>query len=69
MGRGGGSYNLWGEAVRAAQWMAETSLAGCIPVTASTYRRLHDSYLFKVRDTYYLQDVGELSTYIITGRI
>jgi class 3 adenylate cyclase len=69
VGRGEGAYNLWGEAVRAAQWMAETSLAGCIQVTASTYRRLRDSYLFKVRGTYYLQDVGELSTYIITGRI
>ena len=68
VGRGEGSYNLWGEA-RAAQWMAETSLAGCIQVTASTYRRLRDRYLFKVRGTYYLQDVGELSTYIITGRI
>jgi len=69
VGRGEGSYNLWGEAVRAAQWMAETSMAGGIQVTASTYRRLRDSYLFKVRGTYYLQDVGELSTYIITGRI
>jgi len=69
VGRGEGSYNLWGEAVRAAQWMAETSMAGCIQVTASTYRRLRDSYLFKVRGTYYLQDVGELSTSIITGRI
>jgi class 3 adenylate cyclase len=69
VGRGEGAYNLWGEAVRAAQWMAETSLAGCIQVTASTYRHLRDSYLFKVRGTYYLQDVGELSTYIITGRI
>ena len=69
VGRGEASYNLWGEAVRAAQWMAETSLAGGIQVTASTYRRLRDSYLFTVRGTYYLQDVGELSTYIITGRI
>jgi class 3 adenylate cyclase len=69
VGRGEQSYNLWGEAVRAAQWMAETSLAGCIQGTESTYRRLRDRYLFKVRGTYYLRDVGELSTYIITGRI
>jgi class 3 adenylate cyclase len=69
VGRGEGSYNLWGEAVRAAQLMAETSLAGCIQVTASTYRCLRDRYLFKVRGAYYLQDVGELSTYILTGRI
>jgi adenylate cyclase len=69
VGRGEGSYNLWGEAVHAAQCMAETSMAGCIQVTASTYQRLRDSYLFTVRGTYSLQDVGELSTYIITGRI
>ena len=69
VGRGEPSYNLWGEAVRAAQWMAETSLAGGIQVTESTYRRLRHSYLFKVRGTYYLQDVGELSTYLMTGRI
>jgi class 3 adenylate cyclase len=68
VGRGEPSYNLWGEAVRAAQWMAETSLAGGIQVTESTYRRLRHSYLFKVRGTYYLQDVGELSTYLMTGR-
>jgi hypothetical protein len=69
VGRGEGSYNLWGEAVRAAQWMAETGLAGCIQGTESTYRRLRDSYLFTVRGTYYLRDVGELSTYIVTGRL
>ena len=69
VGQGEPSYNLWGEAVRAAQWMAETSLAGGIQVTESTYRRLRHSYLFKVRGTYYLQDVGELSTYLMTGRI
>jgi adenylate cyclase len=49
--------------------MAETGMAGGIQVTESTYRRLRDRYLFKVRGTYYLRDVGELSTYLITGRI
>ena len=68
VGRGEGSYNLWGEAVRGAMDGGNES-GGDIQVTASTYRRLRDSYLFKVRGTYYLQDVGELSTYIITGRI
>jgi class 3 adenylate cyclase len=58
VGRAGQSYNLWGEAVRAAAWMAETGMAGSIQVTESTYRRLRDSYLFKVRGTYYLRDVG-----------
>jgi adenylate cyclase len=69
VGRAGQSYNLWGEAVRAAEWMAETGLAGSIQVTESTYRRLCSSYLFKARGTYYLRDVGELSTYMVTGRL
>jgi hypothetical protein len=54
---------------RAAEWMAETGMAGSIQVTESTYRRLRDSYLFTVRDTYYLRDVGELSTYMVTGQL
>jgi adenylate cyclase len=69
VGRAGQSYNLWGEAVRAAEWMAETGTAGSIQVTESTYQRLRSRYLFKVRGTYYLRDVGELSTYMVTGRL
>ena len=69
VGRAGQAYNLWGEAVRAAEWMAETGMAGSIQVTESTYRRLRDSYLFKVRGMYYLRDVGEISTYMVTGRL
>jgi adenylate cyclase len=69
VGRAGQSYNLWGEAVRAAEWMAETGMAGSIQVTESMYRRLRNRYLFKVRGTYYLRDVGELSTYMVTGRL
>jgi len=69
LGRAGQSYNLWGEAVRAAEWMAETGMAGSIQVTESTYRRLRHTYLFKMRGTYYLRDVGELSTYMVTGRL
>jgi hypothetical protein len=35
----------------------------------STYQRMRDRFLFSVRGAYYLQEVGELSTYILTGRI
>ncbi len=69
IGRGEHTYNLWGEAVRAAKWMAETGMAGCVQVSESTYQRMRDRYLFSVRGAYYLQEVGELSTYILTGRI
>jgi hypothetical protein len=33
------------------------------------YRRLAGHFLFKVRGRYYLPDVGELSTYILTGHL
>ncbi len=69
IGRGEHAYKVWGEAARAAKWMAETGMAGCIQVTESTYRHMRDRYLFRVRGAYYLQEVGELSTYILTGRI
>jgi hypothetical protein len=35
----------------------------------STYQRMRDRFLFSVRGAYYVQEVGELSTYILTGRI
>jgi class 3 adenylate cyclase len=69
IGREGHAYNLWGEAARVAKWMAETGIAGAIQVSESTYQRMRDRYLFSVRGAYYLQDVGELSTYILMGRI
>ena len=41
---GGRAYNLWGDAVRTAQAMAETGPAGAIHVTESAYPRLRDRY-------------------------
>ncbi|MFZ0240922.1 MAG: adenylate/guanylate cyclase domain-containing protein [Desulfobacterales bacterium] len=63
------SYNLWGEAVRMAELMAESGTTGEIHVSEGIYRRLQTEYLFKARGNYYLPDVGELATYILTGRI
>jgi class 3 adenylate cyclase len=63
------TYNLWGAAVVTAGVMAESGTMGEIHVSESTYRRLQTGYLFKVRGHYYLPDVGELSTYILTGHL
>ena len=63
------SYNLWGETVQTAFMMADAGVPGSIQVTESTYQCLKKIYLFKVRGTYYLQDVGEFSTYLLTRRI
>ena len=62
-------YNIWGEAVRFASMMARTGLPGAIQVSETTYRRLRSNYLFQARGRFYLPNIGETSTYILTGRI
>ena len=69
VGRTQKSYNIWGEAVRFASMMAKTGLPGAIQVSQTTYRRLRSSYLFQARGRFYLPNIGETSTYILTGRI
>jgi len=63
------TYNIWGEAARFASQMAESGTAGGIQVSQTTYRRLRADYLFQVRGSYYLPNIGETSTYLLTGRI
>ena len=62
-------FNLWGETVLTASRMAETGIAGQIQVTESTYRRLREDFLFRVRGSYYLEGFGEFETYILAGRL
>jgi len=69
VGRRRKSYNIWGEAVSTASMMADNGVTGGIQVSETTYRRLRQNYLFKVRGRYYLQNIGEISTYLLTGRI
>ena len=63
------SYNIWGEAVSTASMLADHGVSGGIQVSETTYRRLRQNYLFKVRGRFYLQNIGEISTYLLTGRI
>jgi class 3 adenylate cyclase len=69
VGRDHSVFNLWGDAVLTASRMAETGVAGHIQATESTYRRLHEDFLFRVRGSYYLQGFGEFTTYILMGRL
>ena len=62
-------FNLWGETVLTASRMAETGVAGQIQVTESTYRRLREDFLFRVRGSYYLEGFGEFETYLLAGRL
>jgi adenylate cyclase len=61
--------NIWGEAVCAAQAMADTGITGGIHVSEAAYRRLQKDYLFKVRGRFYLPEIGEISTYLLTSRL
>ncbi|MGD1985503.1 MAG: adenylate/guanylate cyclase domain-containing protein [Desulfobacterales bacterium] len=69
VGRKAKTYNIWGESVRFASKMADSGLPGGIQVSETTYRRLRARYLFKLRGHYYLPNIGETSTYLLTGRI
>jgi class 3 adenylate cyclase len=69
VGRKEKTYNIWGESVRFASKMADTGIPGGIQVSETTYRRLRANYLFHARGSYYLPNIGETSTYLLTGRI
>ncbi len=69
LGRHRRFYNIWGDAVEVAVSMANTGVTGGIHVSEAAYRSLRQSYVFKVRGSFYLKDVGEISTYLLTGRI
>ena len=69
VGRQQQSYNIWGEAVSTASKMADKGVTGGIQVSETAYRGLQQNYLFKVRGRYYLPNIGEISTYLLTGRM
>jgi class 3 adenylate cyclase len=62
-------YNIWGEAVSIASMMADNGVAGAIQVSETAYRGLRQDYLFRVRGNFYLPNIGEISTYLLTGRL
>ena len=49
--------------------MAENGVTGGIHVSETAYRGLRKSYLFRARGRYFVPNIGEISTYILTGRI
>jgi class 3 adenylate cyclase len=69
VGRAHKSYNIWGEAVRFASLMAKTGIPGGIHVSETTYRHLRADYLFKGRGRFYLPGMGEVATYLLTGKL
>jgi class 3 adenylate cyclase len=62
-------FNLWGDAVRTSEIMADTGVGpGTIQVCGTTYRRLRDDFLFRPRGLYYLPGSGAMHTFVLGTR-
>ena len=60
-------YDLWGDAVNVASRMESLGQPGSIQVTAATYERLKDKYVFQKRGAITVKGKGEMVTYWLIG--
>ncbi|MGD8251191.1 MAG: adenylate/guanylate cyclase domain-containing protein [Desulfobacterales bacterium] len=68
IGCGLDAYNIWGDAVQAAVQMAASGIPGGIQVTETTYHCIRNDFVFKNRGAFYLDQVGEIRTFLMTGQ-
>nr|WP_271253964.1 adenylate/guanylate cyclase domain-containing protein [Pseudanabaena sp. Chao 1811] len=62
-------YDLWGDTVNVASRMESYGIADCIQVTEATYQLLKDKYYFEQRSAINIKGKGEMTTYLLKGRI
>ncbi len=62
-------YDLWGDTVNVASRMESYGIADCIQVTEATYQLLKDKYHFEQRGMINIKGKGEMTTYLLKGRI
>ncbi len=66
-GAGGPGSNLWGEAVRMSERLAETGLPGAIMVADPAYRLLQGRFLFQLRGHFHVEGAGEMPIYMLAS--
>ena len=69
VGFGQTAYNVWGDAVRVASSLAATAQRGTIQASEASYEQLRDRFVFRRRGGFYLEQVGEMTTYVLRGRL
>jgi PAS domain S-box-containing protein len=60
-------YDLWGDTVNVASRMESQGVPGCIQVTAETYLRLKDKFIFEERGAIAVKGKGDMTTYWLKG--
>ena len=61
-------YDLWGDTVNVASRMESSGSPGAIQVSATTYDRLKDKYIFEERGAIAVKGKGDMMTYWLKGR-
>lgn len=59
------TYDLWGDAVNTASRMESHGLPGTIQVSATTYERLKDKFVFEWRGQIDIKGKGKMETYLL----
>lgn len=61
-------YDLWGDTVNLASRMESHGLPDCIQVTAATWERLRNQYVFEQRGMVEVKGIGQVATYLLKAR-
>lgn len=69
IGRQKFSYDLWGSTVNLASRMQSSGLPGCIQLSPNTHELLQGKFQMTSRGTVTCKGLGEVSTYLLKGKI
>jgi class 3 adenylate cyclase len=69
LGDASSPYNVWGDAMRIANILADTAEPGTIQASEATYELLRGSCVFRRRGAFYLDRLGEMTTFTLRGQL